>query len=115
MRLALPLIAFTFAVQSAAAQQPAQTVTAMGPGSLTLDEAVSLARRNNPVFRQTVNSRRAADADVRAARAALLPSVGASFGGRYQETGAQFIQGIRLENSSDIMQGNYSLNLNYNI
>jgi outer membrane protein len=110
MRLAFPVVALALVAQTLVAQAPDQA-----PASLTLDEAVSLARRNNPIFRRTINARRSADADVRVARGSLLPSVNANFGGRYQETGAQFVQGIRLDNSSDVMQGSYSLNLNYNI
>jgi outer membrane protein len=106
MRLALPLAAVALV---------AQTVTAQAPASLTLDEAVSLARRNNPLFRQTVNARRSADADLRVAYASLLPSVSAQVGGRYQQTGAQFVQGIRLESGADLIQGSYGLNVNYNI
>jgi outer membrane protein len=106
MRLVFSLAALAFAAQSAVAQ---------APSSLTLDEAVSLARRNNPLFRQTVNARRSADASLRTAYASLLPSVSADFFGRYQIAGAQFIQGIRLEQEADIIQGSYGLNVNYRI
>ena len=45
------------------AQQPAPT-RAAGP-TLTLDEALQLARRNNPTFLTSVNQRRNAAANVR--------------------------------------------------
>src|SRR5688500_14684503 len=73
MRFALPLAALALVTQ---------TVTAQAPASLTLDEAVSLARRNNPLFQQTINARRSADANVRTAYASLLPTVNAQFFGR---------------------------------
>jgi outer membrane protein len=104
-----------FAFPLAAVALVAQTVTAQAPTNLTLDEAVSLARRNNPLFRQTVNAQRSADANRRVAYASLLPSVSANLFGRYQQTGAQFVQGIRLDNSADILQGSYGLNINYSI
>ena len=106
MRFVLPLAAISLVAQSAVAQTPT---------TLTLDEAVQLARRNNPLFLQTVNSRRAADASVRTSYASLLPSVSASLSGRYQQSGQQFVQGVALQNNSDIMQGQYGINVNYQL
>jgi outer membrane protein len=106
MRFALPLAAIALA---------AQTVFAQTPATLTLDEAISLARRNNPLFQQTVNVRRAADAQVRTAYASLLPSVSANLSGRYQKTGQQFISGVALGNESDVMQSSYGIGVNYTI
>lgn len=107
MRIALPLAALALVIQTAQAQAPAT--------SLTLDEAVSLARRNNPSFLQTVNFRRSADAQVRSAYASLLPRVDARMSGLYQKTGQQFVQGVALENTSDVMQSSYGVGLNYSI
>jgi outer membrane protein TolC len=97
MRFTLPLAALALLAQAAQSQ---------APSSLTLDEAIQLARRNNPTFLQTVNARRAADAQVRTAYGSLLPSINAQLSGRYQQSGQQFVQGIGLRNDSDIMQGN---------
>lgn len=105
MRFVLPLAALALVAQTAQAQTRA---------NLTLDEAVSLARRNNPLFLQTVNARRSADAQVRTAYASLLPSVSANMAGRYQQTGQQFLQGVAFSNSS-VMQSSYGLNVNYTI
>jgi outer membrane protein len=104
MRLAKHFVALLFV---------GQTVQAQTPTTLTLDEAIGLARRNNPLFQQTVNARRSADASVRTAYASLLPSVNANLSGRYQKTGQQFIQGVALSNTSDVMQSSYSLGINY--
>jgi outer membrane protein len=106
MRFALPLAAVALV---------AQTSQAQAPTSLTLDEAVSLARRNNPQFLQVVNARRSADASVRTAYASLLPSVSANLSGRYQASGQQFVSGIALSNNSDIMQGSYSIGVGYQL
>lgn len=106
MRFALPLAAIALVVQNVQAQTAA---------SLTLDEAISLARRNNPSYLLTVNARRSADAQVRTAYASLLPSVSANMAGRYQASGQQFVQGIPLESSSDILQSSYGINVNYTI
>jgi outer membrane protein len=106
MRFVKPLLALALLAQTAQAQAKA---------TLTLDEAIALARRNNPTFRQTVNARRSADAQLRSSYAALLPRVDANLSGRYQQTGQQFVQGIALNNQSDIMQSSYSLGVNYTL
>ena len=94
----------------------AQDVAAPASGApLTLDEAISLARRNNPTFLSVSNNRRTADAAVRSARGAFLPSADASFGSRYQQGGTQVFNGLNFSNSSSTLQSNYSLNLNYRI
>jgi outer membrane protein len=82
---------------------------------LSLDDAITSARRNNPVFQSQTNARRTADAAVRSARGAYLPSADVTFGGRYQQGGAQYINGAALGASSDAVQGSYGLNLNYRI
>jgi outer membrane protein len=106
MRLFLPLAAVALSFQTAAAQTPT---------NLTLDEAIQLARRNNPLYLQTVNARRSADAQVRTAYGLLLPSVSASLAGRLQKTGQQFIQGVALSNTSDVLQSSYGINVNYTL
>src|SRR5437667_11055935 len=106
MRFVLSLAAVAFAAQSAHAQTRA---------TLTLDEAIGLARRNNPLFQQTVNARRSADLQVRSAYASLLPSVSASASGRFQKTGQQFFNGIALANNSDVLQSNYGIGVNYTV
>jgi len=105
MRFVFSLLAVALVVQQAGAQ----TTT------LTLDQAVQLARRHNPLFQATVNNRRAADLGVKAAYANLLPSVSARASGQFTEGGQQFVNGIPISNSSDILQSNYGLGLNYTI
>ena len=82
---------------------------------LTLDEAITLARRNNPVYLSQASNRRTADAAVRSARGALLPSADASFGTRYQQGGQQVFNGLSFSNSSDAVQSSYGLSLNYRV
>jgi outer membrane protein len=82
---------------------------------LTLDEAISLARRNNPVFLAQANDRGPANAAVRSARGAFLPSADASFGARYQQGGQQVFNGLSFSNSSATRQSSYDLSLNYRI
>ena len=105
MRFVLPLLALALI----APQAVAQTTT------LTLDQAVQLARRNNPAFQATVNSRRAADLNVKAAYAQLIPRLDAQASGRFTEGGQQFVNGIPISNSSDILQSNYGLGVSYTV
>jgi len=92
----------------------AQSSTAAGQ-ALTLDEAISIARRSNPVYLQTSNNRRSADARVRSAYGALLPSVSSSFSSAYQKGGTQYFNGAELNASSDNVSSSYSLSVNYSI
>ena len=94
----------------------AQDATARPAGALlTLDEAITLARRNNPVYLGQASNRRTADAAVRSARGALLPSADATFGTRYQQGGQQVFNGLSFSNSSDAVQSSYGLSLNYRV
>ena len=101
---------------SPARVEPPVVVTSSPTGPLLpLDEAIALARRNNPVYLQQATARRTADASVRSARGALLPSADATFGTRYQQGGQQVFNGLSFSNSSDAIQSSYGLNLNYRI
>ncbi|MFL5618978.1 MAG: TolC family protein [Gemmatimonadaceae bacterium] len=111
----LPFAALAL-VSIAPLAQAQNTTTRSSAGTLlTLDEAINLARRNNPVFLSQSSNRRTADAAVRSARGALLPSADATFGTRYQQGGQQVFNGLSFSNSSDAVQSSYGLNLNYRV
>ena len=93
----------------------AQTGAVLSGAPLTLNDAITLARRNNPVFLAQANARRSADASVRSARGALLPSADVSFSSRYQQAGQQVFSGQSFSNSSATLQSGYSLGLNYQV
>jgi outer membrane protein len=109
------LVLAALALATAASVASAQNAMPSPGAPLTLDDAISLARRNNPAYLQQANGRRTADAAVRSARGALLPSADASFGSRYQQGGQQVFNGLSFTNSSDAVQSSYSLNLNYRV
>lgn len=79
--LAAVLLAGAAAGGVAAQQPPA--------ASLTLEEAIDLARRNNPQYRQTANDGSAADWQVREAYASFLPTVSANNTFSYTASGVQ--------------------------
>ena len=85
------------------------------PTTLTLEDAIGIARRNNPTYLETVNSLKNADAQLRTTYGLLLPSSNASFLTRYQQGGTQLVQGLALGASGDTKQSSYNLNLNYSI
>lgn len=106
LALAAPGLA---SAQSPTATAPAQRTT------LTLEEAINLARRNNPVHLATVNDRRNADAAVRAAQGQLLPAADASFFAQRQQGGRQIFGGTALGASSDINQSSYQIGIGYRV
>lgn len=106
MRIPVRLHALAFAVGCAAgavAPTPA-SAQASSPTSgnvLTLSDALTLARRNNPVLANSVNARRTAAANVRAANGAFMPNVNTSFGGGYREGRQTFFQGQGFGSTND--------------
>ena len=98
-------------VQLAFGQQPQ---TASTGGSLTLDEAIATAQRNNPAYLQVRNNVRNSDAQVRQAYGALLPRVDANFRTNYTQGGTQYVQGIPLE-GPDSYNSSYQASLSYQI
>jgi outer membrane protein len=85
------------------------------PTPLTIDQAIDLARKNNPELQQTLNSRVGARAAVRSAYGALLPSADASLTALRQQGGAQIFSGTTLGASSDVNQSTYQIGVNYRI
>jgi outer membrane protein len=92
-----------------------QASPAASGSSLSLDDAIATAHRNNPAFLQIQNNLRNSQATVRQAYAALLPSSSASFTTRYQQGGTQLVQGVQLGGSADTRQSSYQLGLNYSV
>jgi outer membrane protein len=113
MRLVRSVALATLLVPAAAVAQTPATTGARA--TLTLEEAIAIARPNNPAYLQVANNRRESDAQVRASDAALLPSVTSSFSADYQQGGTQVFQGQRLGASSDFVTSSYNLGVNYSV
>jgi outer membrane protein len=113
MRLLRSVALATFLLPAiAVAQQPD---TARGRSTLTLDEALSIARRNSPAYLQIANNQREADSQVRASDAALLPSVNSSFQTEFSKGGTQIFQGSQLGASSSYVSSQYNLGVRYDV
>ncbi len=108
---------FLICLAAGATQASAQVASrdSAVPTSLTIDQAIELARRNNPELQQTLNNRINARAAVRSAYGALLPSADASLSAQRQQGGQQIFSGTSLGASSDVNQSNYQIGLNYRI
>ncbi|MDH3271216.1 MAG: TolC family protein [Gemmatimonadota bacterium] len=70
------------------------------PDRLSLDEAIRLAKANNPNFLSTVNDQAAANWQVREAYGQFIPSVRTSLFGTWQEAGSQRFGTIVFEGQS---------------
>lgn len=104
---------FAFAALLPAAPLAAQDTTARS--ALTLEEALATARRSNPAFQQTANNVRTADAQVRSAYGALMPSVGSAVTSSYQQGGRSFVSGAALEASSNSVSSSAGISVNYSV
>ena len=108
---------YFIALVAAATQASAQVVPrdSAPQTTLTIDQAIELARRNNPLLQQTLNTRIGARAAVRSAYGALLPSADASLSAQRQQGGQQIFSGTSLGASSDVNQSSYQIGFNYRI
>jgi outer membrane protein len=105
--LKLSLLALALAAPVAVAR--AQTGV---PASLTLEEALKLAKQNNPSYLQIQNSRRRAELAVRNSYGAFLPNASTSLGAGYRQGKPQFFAGVAFGSNSDIMSSSWGLNFN---
>jgi outer membrane protein len=84
------------------------------PTRLTLDEAIRLAKGNNPAFLSTQNDLGAAAWQEREAYAAFLPQVTASASAGYTEAGTQRIGTLDFgSQSTDWYSSSYNLSLDW--
>jgi outer membrane protein len=83
--------------------------------TLTIEQAIDQARRNNPDLQQTLNNRIGARAAVRSAYGALLPRADASLTAQRQQGGQQIFSGASLGASSDINQSSYQIGFDYRL
>jgi outer membrane protein len=98
----------------------AGAVRAQQPATLSLEEAVSLARKNNPDYLAQLNNEGDADWAVRAAYGALLPSASLNGGLQYQASGPALYGSltgadIGMARSPSYYFSNYSIGLGYRL
>ncbi len=90
--------------------------TAQGvPASLSLAEAIRLARQNSPVYRQSLNDADPADVALRSANASLFPTVGVSGGVGYTGAGRSTFGGSFFNQSSPAVSSSYSIDASWSL
>ena len=114
MRFLLCFLAVTAPVFSAQAQTIGRD-TARTSSTLSLEEAISIARRNNYLYLEALSQRSRADASVRTAFGQLLPRADASLTGLRQQGGRQIFNGGSFGASSDVNQSQYNVGLSYRV
>lgn len=112
--LVLSLVAGGALPALAAAQVPAAPAPAAGT-VLTLADALTLARRNNPALQTITNARRTAAAALRSATGAFLPNVNSSVGGGYREGRQTFFQGQAFGSTNDQLSTDASMSAQMNL
>ena len=108
-----------FAAASLVAGQPLKAQDPVPP-VLSLEEALEIARANNPGYRQVRNDIELADWGVRQAYGSLLPSATASGGSSWQGAGEQQFGSLTLGDLGFLNQpsyyfSNYFVGLNYSL
>ena len=78
---------------------------------LTLADAISLARENNPNYLTQRNQIRTADWEVRSAYGSLLPSLNSSTNFGYTEGGVRRLESVVLEEQPAQISSRYSLSM----
>lgn len=93
---------------------PAAGQGAAGP-TLSLPDALSLAKANNPTYLQSTNGRRRADATLRAANGQFLPSASTNFGAGYRQGRQQYFDGVAFGSNSATLSSDWGLTFNENV
>lgn len=93
-----------------AAQTPAPATASAQRSTLSLDEALGIARRNNPAYLQSVEQRTRASAQLRSAYGNLLPDLSSSFSTGFRQGKQQFFGGVALGATGDQISSSYSVN-----
>jgi outer membrane protein len=96
---------------------PAAPGAAQGPVTMTLEEAISLARQNNPTYRQTANDESLADWNVRQAYGNFIPSLSLNSSMSYTASGTPrfgIFSGaeLGLSRSPAYYSSSYSISMN---
>lgn len=110
-----PLLLIALVATAAQASGQALPRDSAAQTTLTIEQAVDQARRNNPDLQQTLNNRISARAAVRSAWGALLPRADASLSAQRYEGGQQIFSGASLGASSDVNQSSYQIGFDYRI
>ncbi len=93
---------------------PATGQSAIG-ATLSLEDALRLAKANNPTYLQSANERRRSEASLRTSRGAFYPGASTNFGTSYRQGKPQFFQGVEFGSNSDLLSSSWGLNVSANL
>lgn len=93
---------------------PAAGQNPIGP-TLSLGDALALAKANNPTYLQSANGRRRADATLLVAKGNFLPGASTNFGGNYRQGRPQFFDGEEFGSPSATLSSSWGLNFTANL
>ena len=85
------------------------------PAELSLEEALSLAERNNPDFIVQASQVETADRQIRAARGDFLPTMNLSNSYGYQASGERRAGSVVLGVQPQYYSSSYSMNVSYSM
>lgn len=106
--LTAPWVSLPLGAQQPTASMSSPAAAAAAPTvMLSLADALSLARQNSPLYRQTVNNEGPANWAVRNAYAALLPGASVSGGMGYTGAGQSTFGGSTFNQTSPALSSNY--------
>ena len=91
---------------------PARAQDAAPRTTLSLTEALDIAKRNNPQYLQSITGQSRARTSLRSAYGAFLPSADASLGMGYREGRQQFFGGVAFGAIADIVSSSWGLSAN---
>lgn len=111
--LAAALVAIPVTARPAAAQS-SDPVPVGGP-ALSLEEAIGIARRSNPAYLQSVDTRDRAGAQLRTAYGAFVPNVNSSLTSGYRQGRQQFVNGVPFGATSDILSSSYDISASLSV
>ena len=119
-RQARAAASFFLAVSALAGSVSAQQTPPAPPAQLSLEDAINLARRNNPDFQSQKNDAGVADWTVREAYGNLLPSASVSSSFSYQASGTPRFgifsgSDFGLSNTPAYYSSDYFIGLNYSL
>jgi outer membrane protein len=81
------------------------------PATLSLDEAVQLARRYSPGYRARLNDEGVADWNLRAAYAGVLPTFGVNGNVNWRAGGERRVEGVNIGDLPDQVLSSYGIGL----
>ena len=95
----------------------AQGATAQGGAgaSLSLDDALALAKKNNPIYLQSLNGRDRAGTALRSAYGTLLPQASTSFSTGFRQGLPQYFGGVQFGANANTIYSSWGLNFSYSI